>query len=523
VPTATAERVDRSTLPLSEVARHVVIPEGIAESLWDDVAAVCEELGDTFDAWQDGLGQVALGLREDGTFAATVGGVVLSIPRQVAKTFLVGRIVFALCILFPNLNAIWTAHRVSTAHSAFRSVVSLASRPGAARYVEKILTGDELTIVFRNGSILRYGARAQNFGRGETQVDVEVFDEAQILRADTLEDMVPAANQAKIPHGALLFFMGTPPRPKDDGDEFLQRRAEALADKPDGAVLQRGDMVYVECSADPECGKPGGPDLMDKAQIEKANPSYPKRTPWVSILRMRKNLKDDDSWRREALGIWDLAGILPPVIRAESWDPLAIPAVGAPTEGNLAYGVKFSLDGSRYGVSVALAHEAGVHVEAFPPTPMGQGITPLADWLAARWRKASVIVIDGKAGVGDLVNLLRDPKRGVPAKRILVLGADTAVAANATLVRHVNERTLTHLGQPGLTLSVALGAKREIGKAGGWGFTPATPDGDVTPVESAAAAVYGATTGKKPMTGQGRTGGSAGRRTSGDGRRRAGV
>lgn len=521
MPTAVAERVDRSTLPLSEVARHVVIPEGITESLWDDVAAVCEELGDEFDVWQDGLGQVALGLREDGTFAATVGGVVLSIPRQVAKTFLVGRIVFALCILFPGLNAIWTAHRVSTAHSAFRSVVSLASRPGAARYVEKILTGDELTIVFRNGSILRYGARAQNFGRGETQVDIEVFDETQILRADTLEDMVPAANQAKIPHGALLFFMGTPPRPKDDGDEFLQRRAEALADKPEGVVLERGDMVYVEFSADPDCGSPGGPDLMDKAQIEKANPSYPKRTPWVSILRMRKNLKDDDSWRREALGIWDLAGILPPVIRAEHWDPLKIPAAGAPTDGNLAYGVKFSLDASRYAVSVALAHDDGVHVEAFPPTPMGQGLTPLADWLAARWRKASLIVLDGKAGVGDLVNLLR--ARGVPAKRIHVLGADTAVAANATLVRHVNEGTLTHLGQTGLTLSVTLGAKRDIGKAGGWGFTPATPDADVTPVESAAAAVYGATTGKKPMTGQGRTGGSSGRRTSGDGRRRAGV
>jgi hypothetical protein len=161
-----------------------------------------------------------------------------------------------------------------------------------------------------------------------------------------------------------------------------------------------------------------------------------------------------------------------------------------------------------------------VHVESFPPTPMGQGITPLADWLAARWRTTSLIAIDGKNGSVDLVNLLR--ARRVPAARILVLPVDKAIAANSTFVRHVNERTLTHIGQPGLTLAVGLGAKRDIGQSGGWGFTPATPDGDVTPVESAALAVYGATTGKKPLAGQGRSGGSTGRQM-GDGRRRAGV
>lgn len=491
MPTATAERVDRSTLPLSEVARHVVIPEGVTESLWDDVAAVCEELGDTFDVWQDGLGQVVLGLREDGMFAATVGGVVLSIPRQVAKTFLVGRIVFALCILFPNLNAIWTAHRVSTANSAFRSVVGLASRPGAARYVEKILTGDELTIVFRNGSVLRYGARAQNFGRGETQVDVEVFDEAQILRADTLEDMVPAANQAKIPHGALLFFMGTPPRPKDDGEEFLQRRAEALTDKPEGVVLERGDMVYVECSADPECGRPGGPDLMDKAQIEKANPSYPKRTPWVSILRMRKNLKDDDSWRREALGIWDASQMTPTVIDPFDWRDLK---GSPPADGVVSYGVKFSPDGASVALAVALKHPAGVHVELVEHRPMGHGTAWLVDWLTERHNQAAQIVVDGRSGAAGLVNDLRAAK--VPAKTIIAPDTGQAVAANVMLLEAVKRGTVSHFGDPVLNDSVAGSGKRKIGTAGGWGFE-GIRGGDSTPVEAVALAHWAAKTSKR--------------------------
>lgn len=470
---------DRSTLRLSEVARHVVIPEGIVDSLWDDVVDVCAELGDEFDIWQDGLGQVVLGLREDGTFAATVGGVVFSIPRQVAKTFLVLRIVFALCVIFPGLNAIWTAHRVSTANSAFRSLVGLASRPGASRYVSKILTGDELVIEFHNGSRMRFGARAQNFGRGETQVDIEVFDEAQILRADTLEDMVPAANQARIPHGALLFFMGTPPRPKDDGEEFAARRTEALAGKPEGVVVQRGDMLYVECSADPECGLPGGPDLMDVAQIEKANPSFPKRTPWISILRMRKNLKDDDSWRREALGVWDPEGARSwQVVGRDQWRNLAIPAADAPQDGTLAFAVKFSVDGQRVSCAAALQPADGpVHVEALGVAAVSDGTATLVEWLADRWRKASAIWIDGRAGAGDM--MARLSAAGVPVRRLHEVTSTEAFAAHAGMLGAIVESDVTHLAQPGLDAQVRVAGKKSY-PSGGWVWQAITPDGDVT-------------------------------------------
>ena len=53
---APAASVARSSLRLSEVARHVVIPEGLVDSLWYEVAERCAEFGDTFDTWQDGLG-----------------------------------------------------------------------------------------------------------------------------------------------------------------------------------------------------------------------------------------------------------------------------------------------------------------------------------------------------------------------------------------------------------------------------------------------------------------------------------
>jgi phage terminase large subunit-like protein len=91
-----------STPRLSEVARHVVIPSGIVTTAWPRVVAQCSEMGVEFDSWQHGIGAIALGKREDGKYAATVGGIVLSIPRQVGKTFLVGMIIIALCVLHPG-------------------------------------------------------------------------------------------------------------------------------------------------------------------------------------------------------------------------------------------------------------------------------------------------------------------------------------------------------------------------------------------------------------------------------------
>lgn len=319
--TTAAPSRERSTLRLSEVARHVVIPEGIERSLWlgwpgqTGVLERCGELGVAFDTWQDGLGQVALGVRANGTFAATVGGVVLSIPRQVAKTFITMCIVVALCTMFPNLTVLWTAHRTRTATQTFQKMQGFVKRKAVRRHLRRdrnhgIRTANgEQEIRFANGSVIMFGARELGFGRGFDEIDVEVFDEAQILSSRALEDMVAATNQSRWSFGALLFFMGTPPRPTDPGQEFRNRRDKALAVKAGvadfGGVAQGGHAVYVECSADPNCGQRGGPALDDRAQVALANPSYPHRTPDISIERLRENLTDDDSWRREGLGIWD--------------------------------------------------------------------------------------------------------------------------------------------------------------------------------------------------------------------------
>lgn len=505
-----AAPVDRSTLRLSEVSRHVVIPEGIVDTLWFEVEERCREFGDTFDVWQDGLGQVTLGLDENGMFAATVGGVTISIPRQVAKTFIVGRIVVALCTLFPNLTVLWTAHRLRTTTNTFlklkgyvtRRAVRPHLRPGRNLGTAIRDANGEQEIPFANGSTILFGAREQGFGRGFDEVDIEVFDEAQILTERALEDMVAATNQSRFVHGALLFYMGTPPRPTDPGEAFSGRRKDALERKSDHGVgdfrepLASGDALYVETSAEESVGTADGPSLDDPAQVELANPSYPHRTPPVAVKRLRRNLPGDEGWRREGLGVWDSEGAqLWQAFGSREWSTLAIPAEAAPTDGDIAFGVKFSADGSRYGVAVALATEHGVHVEALPPVPMAQGLSPLADWLAERWQKASVIVLDGKAGTGDLAALLQSRK--VARRRVLALSTPDAITAHASLLRMMNEGSLTHLDQPGLTKAASVAGRRKIGTAGGWGWEPVTQDGDVTPLDAVTLAAHGAMTTKQ--------------------------
>lgn len=357
--------VDRSALRLSEVARHVVIPEGIVDTLWFEVADRCAEFGDTFDAWQDGLGQVTLGLREDGMFAATVGGVTYSIPRQVAKTFLVGRICIALCTLFPGTTILWTAHRTRTTTKTFQNFKGVVMRPAVRGFLRagsnngtaiRDANGEQ-EIPFANGSTILFGAREQGFGRGFDEIDVEVFDEAQILTDRALEDMVAATNQSRFKHGALLFYMGTPPRPVDPGAVFEDRRAEALRAKRDakgvdfGAIVEAGDSLYVECSADANVGKPGGPSLDDPHQIEKANPSYPHRTPPVSVKRLRKNLRGDDGWRREGLGVWDVLQ----TVKVAGVNPADWAKCGDSTshrDGSIALGITQSPDRSTVSIAI---------------------------------------------------------------------------------------------------------------------------------------------------------------------------
>jgi phage terminase large subunit-like protein len=465
---------------LSEVARHVILPEGIISTGFPPVEARATEMGVKFDSWQTGLGLAILAKRESGLYAAGIGGVVISIPRQVGKTFTVGAIIFALCSIMPNLTVIWTAHRVRTHNETFRSMASMADRKQIKPHVKSVRRANgEQEIEFNNGSRILFGARESGFGRGFAEVDVLVLDEAQILSEKAMEDMVPATNAA--PNG-LVLMMGTPPRPSDPGEVFMNRRAAALSGEDE-------DVLYVEFSADPKAN----PD--DRKQWAKANPSFPRRTTESAILRMRKLLGSVESFLREGLGIWDEAALTKKAISKAAWDALAIPADQVPTDGRRVYAVRFSVDGSSVALAAAIRPDSGpIHVEGIKLASMGDGTQWLVDWLLERHEKAAQIVVDGKAGVGYLVNALHAAR--VPKSVIITAGTDTITSGTSMLEAALNSKDLTHRGQEELDDQVKAAEKRKIGTNGGFGWQ-APEGGNVALLDAVTLAYWGAKTTKR--------------------------
>jgi hypothetical protein len=482
---------------LSEVARHVSIPTGVVSTGWPAVRDKCRDMGISFRPWQHGAGQVILAKRDDGKYASTIGGTGMSIPRQVGKTFLVGAIVFALCLLRPKLTVIWTAHRARTAEETFGKMQAFAKRKRIAPHVDRIWLGSgEEEIRFHNGSRILFGARAREFGRGFDEVDVLIFDEAQILTDAVLDDMIPATNQSRQASGALLLFMGTPPRPKDAGEVFTRMRTEALSGEDE-------DTAWIEFGCDPDYEFTPLPAPLTEAdwkQIAKANPSYPADTPREAILRMRKKL-GPESFDREGAGKWDQITQGLAVVPADIWlDHLALdlPPQDSPPS---AIDLDRWHDGTT-AVAAAWRLADRTHVELLALDAVKDSAGAV-DWIVdlAGRRIPLLIAADSPAAslAADLI-----------ARRVkvnLLSGPDFARACQA-FVDDAIDGPMTHgavdmntgeiVTQKQLDDALAGATKLAYGKAGAWVWDRRQPDNDISPLVAATLARYGASMTKKP-------------------------
>ncbi|MGW4124757.1 terminase [Nocardia sp. NPDC004711] len=384
-------------------------------------------------------------------------------------------------MLFPRLTVIWTAHRKTTAGETFETFDAMAQRPKVAAHVRQVHRGkgDE-KIVFNNRSRILFGARESGFGRGFTDVDILVFDEAQILTEATLEDMAAAQNVARNP---LTFMMGTPPRPKDPGEQFTLLRQEALDGESDGTL-------YIELSADRGC------DPMDREQWRKANPSFPHRTSERAMLRLRKMLKNLDSWLREALGIWDEINQNLPVVSKTAWRALA---TAGPEDGTRPNALAVDMSHAReISISACWMNGEHAHIEE-----VWAGIDEDAAiaWLIARTTPRTPIVIDTASPASSLAPRLRAKRR-----RVIGSSAMDMIKACGQLVGKVRTNRLTHAGQTALADAMEGGRKRPIGTAGGWGWDRRDETVNIAPIVSATLALFGASLMKPTTVSSGRGG-----------------
>lgn len=462
-----SSRTRPGTKKLSEVARLVVAPSGITATAWPAVEATCRlRLGVEFDPWQDGAGRLILAKRGD-KLAAMIGGVGMSLPRQVGKTHLIGAMVFALCVDRPNLLVIWSAHHARTHGETFLSMQAFADRQRVKPYIEQVFkgSGDE-EIRFHNGSRILFGARERGFGRGIPGVDMIVADEAQIMSDKALDAQLATMNTSGF---GLAIFVGTPPRPDDPSEAFSRMRTEAWSG-------ELRDAAWIEFGADPDA------DPNDRKQWAKANPSFPKRTPVESLLRLQRKLKPD-SFMREGLGVWSSTGS--GLIDLTTWrsrcDARSTPG------RKVSFAAHVSPDRRWASVAVGSMRPDGVlHLEL---VEHGEGVGWLAPWLTSKSREHSAVatVVAGASAAGALAPDL-EGVRGFKA-----LGAAEVKKACGGLLDLLSTgRVVVRLTDDRLNavLDAAVASAAKSSKTGAeWVFTSAA-DVDLSPLYAIALAAH---------------------------------
>lgn len=466
--------------PLADLAKHLIRPDAAISTGWPKVRDTCNNLGWRFDDWQDDLGRLIMSKDSTGLFAASI--CVMSLPRQVGKTYLVGCIAFALCLTQPGTTVIWTAHRGRTATETFRAMKAKAKSPELAAFIDQRVKGGgirsangEQEIEFLNGSRILFGARDAGFGVGFADVGMLVLDEVQRATTKTMDDLLPTTNAAANP---LVLCMGTPPRPTDDGEVFTMFRTEALSG-------ESKDVLYVELGASKRF------DLSDEdefwRQLRQVNPAFPHRVGERAILRNKKGLSDDSVYR-EVFGLWDTIG--------KQFSPLNGPLWSEATDVGPPDGSKpdaLAVDSSHareISVGACWLEDSSAHVEE-----VWAGIDEPAavEWVVARAGRRIPVLIDAKSPASSMIPALR-------ARRVKVLtGNENDMARGCgLLVSDLEAGRLTHGDQEAVNDARDGARKRPIGKAGGWGYDRKDPSVNIAPLVAITLARVAATITDKP-------------------------
>ena len=395
----------------------------------------------------------------------TCGG---SVPRQNGKTCLIAGRAEAGMVLY-NEQVLYTAHLQKTATETFEEMAAFFDSPNLRKYVKDIKTalGRE-QIILTSGARVKFLARTRNGGRGQ-HGDLLIFDEAQELDSDAQASFLPAISASLNPQ---TIYVGTPPDPNADGTVFRSIRKKAL---------EKGtkSTSWFEFSVD----KIG--DVTDKKRWVETNPALGRRI-MLSTIEGECEQMDEDMFARERLGWWtpivterkDLA------IPKSVWE--ACKSDDLKPEGKTAYGIKFSPDGSEVCLCGAVIPKDGpARISLIERKPTGLGTQWLADWLNARYKKASCVVIDGKNGVDVLIDKIADTWKYKDS--VKKPSAKDVIAAVSLVMDSLNEKTITwYSEQEALKNSALTSIKRPIG--GGWRFGGE----DSAPIEACALALWGA-------------------------------
>lgn len=457
-----------------------VEPEGPYVTTEGDACAdLCAHYWFTPDEWQRDLLRVWLSRDESGRLRVTSAG--LSVPRQNGKNGAIEALELYLLVTQPGIQILHTAHRNETAYSAFERMQTLfkGEYPGKGREARTLmklvdktngggirLANGEWSIKLSNGSRIRYRTRSNGTGRGLTNINLLILDEAQEL-TDTITAALVSTTTAAI-GDSLIIVMGTPPDETAPGEVFTRYRNAALTSPgPQDSwhewsieTLPPRESTYEDML----------PLIID------TNPAYeldrPASLPESSVRR-ELALDGFDKFVVERLGYWNEAAVADPALDFKQWKELENKHPRSVKGCKRTIGIKFSPDGSVVAVVNAWKYGNGrPHVELSEYTKIeGRGLTPLADALFRLRKKVAYILIDGAnaQALADLLTEKEYPKGGYG-----VASTRDAIASAEGLKTSIASKSFTHYSQEALDESARTATKRKIGSA--WGFGGACPE-----------------------------------------------
>lgn len=473
----------------SQEPRRRVINGDVSDTEGPDACALARDVGLDLYPWQRLVMDDWCSIDRAGALSFVTCG--LDVPRQNGKNAtLEAYEVYRLAVC--GWHVLHTAHRVKTAKKSFNRLVRYFSdeeHPEVRALVERVRrTNGEEAIFLRNGGSIEFSARTNGSSRGFDDIQLVVFDEAQEL-TDSQYDAIMYTLSASSSGERQVIYTGTPPNETCPGTVFARARRAALDATPRGTTwsswatpeLPRRDATFMDVLEDVYLSNPSMGYLLSEefTETEFAGSSLTgfahERLDWFSPVLVE-------------------AAAIP----RKLWDETAIEEIGGAYPGRVAFGVKFSADGTSYalvGCKLLGGHSSrrlNAAVELLETGSTDQGLGGLARFLHSRRQRASVVVVDGLNGAEPLCSRLAD--MGVPRGYVVRPRTGDVIAASSVLLDSLRDKTVAHTPSPELDESATKSVRRAIGSRGGWGFGSGSRGGEPWCVEAAALALWGART-----------------------------
>lgn len=432
-------------------------------SAGDDAIELAESFGLVLDEWQQFAVRELLGEREDGSWAARKGGLI--VPRQNGKGEVLEVIELAGLLLHGEKVIIHSAHLYPTSREAFlRAKMHIENSSLVKLFKKPRMTNGEQGLETLDGRRLQYMSRTKGGGRGFSG-DRIILDEAYDI-PDLMVNAIEPTMSAR-PNGQLLLASTTPGQIVENSGYLRRTRATATSADP-------GRLTWVEWSCDPD----DNPDDVDV--WVKTNPALGIRITLEAIEGERASMSDA-GFRTERLGLWPAEADHLRVIPESWWQ--SCEDTTSEISGRVSFTFDVSPDRGTASIAVAGKNDQGVdHIELVDRRAGTGWLLPRLVELADR-HEGAVIGCDPVGPAGGLLADLR--AAGLEVTEIKMAEYGRACGLFYDLIASTHEAvavgglgSLRHIGQPELGVALANADRRPMGDA--WAWSRKTSAADIT-------------------------------------------